>query len=204
MKNNFKAIIFDMGGVLLRSMDPNPREALANRFGTTRKELEKFVFHGPTSLQSEVGQVSDIFHWQTVLSHYEQKEEDLEKIYSEYFSGDSIDQELLDFAESLKPKYKIGLLSNAWVDARNRLGAMYHFIDVFDISIFSAEVGMRKPEAGIYLLMLDKLQVKPEESIFIDDFAVNIEGAEKLGIRTIQFKNTQETIRQVNALLTGD
>ncbi len=188
MNNNFKAIIFDMGGVLLRSMDPKPREALANRFGTTRKELEKFVFHGPTSLQSEVGQVTDIFHWQTVLVHYEQKEEDLEKIYSEYFSGDSIDQELLDFAESLKPKYKIGLLSNAWVDARNRLGAMYHFIDVFDVSIFSAEVGMRKPEAGIYLLMLDKLQVKPEESIFIDDFAANIEGAEKLGIRTIQFK----------------
>ena len=67
MNNNFKAIIFDMGGVLLRSMDPKPREALANRFGTTRKELEKFVFHGPTSLQSEVGQVTDIFHWQTVL-----------------------------------------------------------------------------------------------------------------------------------------
>ncbi len=190
-----------MGGVLLRTIDSAPREAIARRFGTTREELEKYVFRAPTSLQSEVGQVSDTFHWETVLKHFRHNEENPEEVYAEYFSGDRIDQELLDFAESLKPEYKIGLLSNAWVDARNRLGSLYHFIDIFDVSIFSAEVKMRKPEKGIYLLMLDKMKAKPEKCIFIDDFMENIEGAKKLGIQTILFKNTQETIREINALL---
>ena len=158
MEKKYKAIIFDMGGVLLRSVDSAPRDAIARRFGTTREELEKFVFRSPTSVQSEIGEVSDIFHWKTVLRHFGHGEEDPRKIYTEYFSGDAIDQELMKFAESLKPDLKIGLLSNAWVDSRKRLGALFHFIEIFDISIFSAEVKARKPEPEIYRIMLEKLE----------------------------------------------
>ncbi|MDP2966180.1 MAG: HAD family phosphatase [Pelolinea sp.] len=197
----FKAIIFDMGGVILRTVDPAPREAMARRFGTTREELEKYVFRSPTSVQSEVGQVSDIYHWQTVLKHFGQTGADPLEAYSEYFSGDAIDQELLGYAVSLKPEYKIGLLSNAWVDSRNKLGSLFYFIDVFDVAIFSDEVKARKPEEEIFRLMLDRLIVKPEESIFIDDFIENIEGAKKLGINSILFKHAQGTIRQINAML---
>ena len=197
----FKAIIFDMGGVILRTVDPAPREAMARRFGITREELEKYVFRSPTSVQSEVGQVSDIYHWQTVLKHFGQTGADPLEAYSEYFSGDAIDQELLGYAVSLKPEYKIGLLSNAWVDSRNKLGSLFYFIDVFDVAIFSAEVKARKPEEEIFRLMLDRLKVKPDESIFIDDFIENIEGAKKLGINTILFKNAQGSIRQINAIL---
>ncbi len=201
MENKIKAVIFDMGGVLLRSVNSEPRDVIARRFGTTRMELEKFVFRGPTSVQSEKGEVSDIFHWEMVLKHFGHPEEDPLKIYAEYFSGDDIDQDLLEFAESLKPEIKIGLLSNAWVDSRKRLGALFHFIEIFDVSIFSAEVMARKPEPEIYRIILEKLEVIPEESIFIDDFPENIKGAEKLGIKTILYKNTQETIRTINSML---
>ena len=187
MEKKFKAVIFDMGGVLLRSVDSKPRDAIARRFGTTRAGLEKFVFQGPTSIQSERGEVSDIQHWETVLRHFGHREEDPQEIYAEFFSGDAIDQELLEFAESLKPDFKIGLLSNAWVNSRKRLGSSFHFIEIFDVSIFSAEVRSRKPEAEIYLIMLEKLGTKPEECIFIDDFPENIEGAQNLGISTILF-----------------
>ena len=201
MKKIYKAVIFDMGGVLLRSVDTAPREKIASRFGTTREELEKYIFRGPTSVQSEVGQVSDIFHWEAVLKHFGQSEENPLEIYAEYFSGDSIDQNLLNFAESLKPEYKIGLLSNAWVDSRNKLGSLFHFIDIFDVSLFSAEVKARKPEPEIFQIMLGRLEANPEECIFIDDFIENIEGAKKLGISVILFKNTQDTIREINAML---
>jgi epoxide hydrolase-like predicted phosphatase len=203
MKKNYKAIIFDMGGVLLRSVDTAPREAIARRFGTTREELEKFVFRSPTSVQSEVGLVSDIFHWQSVLKHFGCTEENPLEIYAEYFSGDSIDQKLLGFAESLKPDYKIGLLSNAWVDSRNKLGALFIFIDIFDVAIFSAEVKARKPDPEIFHIMLERLGIKPEECIFIDDILENIEGAEKIGINTILFKNTQDTINEINSMLVS-
>lgn len=201
MKKMIKAIIFDMGGVLLRTIDPTPRESMARRFGITRNELERYVFRGPTSLQSEVGLVSDIYHWQTVLKHFKQKEANPLEIYKEYFSGDAINQELLSYAESLKPEYEIGLLSNAWVDSRNKLGLLFHFIDIFDIALFSAEEKVRKPEEEFFRLMLNKLKVRPNESIFIDDFVENIEGANKIGMNTILFKNTHDTIQQINALL---
>jgi len=201
MKKMIKAIIFDMGGVLLRTIDPTPRESMARRFGITRNELERYVFRGPTSLQSEVGLVSDIYHWQTVLKHFKQKEANPLEIYKEYFSGDAINQELLSYAESLKPEYEIGLLSNAWVDSRNKLGLLFHFIDIFDIALFSAEEKVRKPEEEFFRLMLNKLKVRPNESIFIDDFVENIEGANKIGMNTILFKNTHDSIQQINALL---
>jgi glucose-1-phosphatase len=201
MKNNIKAVIFDMGGVLLRTVDPGPRDAMARRFGTTRKELEMLVFRGPTSVQSEVGEISDIAHWETVLKQFGREEEKPLDVYAEYFSGDAIDQGMLDFAKSLKPEYKIGLLSNAWVDSRNKLGSMFCFIETFDTALFSAEVKVRKPGKEIFLLMMDKMKVKPEECIFIDDFIENIEGAKKIGMRAILFKNAQETIQEVNAML---
>lgn len=201
MKDNFKAVIFDMGGVLLRSVDTAPREAIARRFGTTREELEKYVFRGPTSVQSEVGLVSDIVHWETVLKHFGQCEENPIQIYAEFFSGDSIDQELLEFVKSLKLDYKIGLLSNAWVDSRHKLDSLFHFIEIFDVAIFSAEEKVRKPEPEIFQLMLDRLEAKPGECIFVDDFIENIEGAKKLGINAVYFKNTQDTIRDINILL---
>jgi len=201
MGKNYKAVIFDMGGVLLRSVDSAPRDAIAKRFGTTREDLEKFVFQSPTSVQSEKGEVSDIFHWETVLRHFGRSKENPREIYAEFFFGDAIDQELLEFAESLKPELKIGLLSNAWVDSRERLGSVFHFIEIFDVSIFSAEVKARKPEPEIYRIMLEKLGAKPDESIFIDDFPENIVGAKNLGISTILFKNTPDTIRKINSML---
>ncbi len=201
MNNNYKAIILDMGGVLLRSFNAAPREAMAKRFGTTRQELEKFVFQSPTSVQSEKGEVTEIFHWETVLRHFGRTNEDPEKIYYEYFSGDAIDRELMEFAESLKPDHRLGLLSNAWVNARKRLDSLFHFIDIFDVSIFSAEVKTRKPEPKIYQIMMEKLEVKADECIFIDDFPENIEGAKQLGISTILFKNTQDAIHKINSML---
>ena len=185
----------------MRTVDLAPREAMARRFGTTREDLEKYIFQGPTSVQSEVGLVSDIYHWQSVLEHFGQTGADPLEAYSEFFSGDAIDQELLGYAESLKPEYKIGLLSNAWVGSRSKLGSLFHFIEVFDAAIFSAEVKARKPDEELFQLILDRLKVKPDESIFIDDFIENIEGAKKLGINTILFKNAQGTIRQINAML---
>jgi len=201
MISDIKAVIFDMGGVLLRTVDPTPRENMAARFNTTRKKLEQFIFMSPTSVQSEKGLISDTNHWQTVLDHFQQKGISVEEAYAEFFSGDQIDHDLLNFADSLKPEYKIGLLSNAWVNARQHLSKRYKFIDVFDVSIFSAEVGSRKPEERIYLIMLETLGVSVEQAIFIDDVPENVEGARKIGIFAIPYINRVNLITQLHNCL---
>ena len=120
-----KTVIFDMGGVILRTIDPVPRERMAKRFGCSRKELEDFVFSSATSIQSEIGQLDDMQHWRVVLEHFNKTDLTPENAYYEYFAGDAIDQELLSFIRTLKKDRKVGLLSNAWENARQRLGCRW-------------------------------------------------------------------------------
>ncbi len=201
MSKKIYAVIFDMGGVLLRTTNSVPREAIAERFGVTRAELEAFIFMSETSLRSEVGELSDKEHWETVLRYFNQPVDDYPRVYDEFFSGDAVDQELLGFAVSLKKDYQLGLLSNAWVNARLLLGKHFDFIDVFDVSVFSYEVGMRKPEPAIFKVMLEKMDVNAENAVFIDDMPTNVEGAKSAGLHAIRFKDTQTTIAAVKAIL---
>uniref|UniRef100_A0AC34GMT4 Epoxide hydrolase n=1 Tax=Panagrolaimus sp. ES5 TaxID=591445 RepID=A0AC34GMT4_9BILA len=59
----------------------------------------------------------------------------------------------------------------------------------FDVIVESCKVNMRKPFPDIYKYTLEKLGLKPEECIFIDDLQMNCETAEKLGIKSIQVVN---------------
>ena len=201
MSEKINAVIFDMGGVLLRTMNSQPRETIAERFGVTRAELEAFIFMSDTSLRSEVGELSDKEHWEIVLHHFNQPVGDHLKVYDEYFSGDAIDKELMAFAVSLKPDYQLGLLSNAWVNARPLLKRHFDFIDVFDVSVFSCEVGMRKPDPAIFKMMLEKMGVEAENAVFIDDLPSNIEGAKSVGLHAIRFTDTPTAIAAVKAML---
>ena len=196
-----KAIIFDMGGVILRTVDPGKREQMAARLGTNRKDLEEMIFQGPSSIQSELGKISDEEHWKAVLAHYGIPTDEYKEISIEFSSGDAVDKEMITFIQSLKGDYKLGLLSNAWVNARKNIIPMQDYFDLFDVSIFSAEVGMRKPDERIYRLMLERLDVNPRESIFVDDFPANIEGASAIGMQAVLYRDLEQTIRDVNQIL---
>lgn len=60
--------------------------------------------------------------------------------------------------------------------------------ELFDVVVESTKVGSRKPEQRIYEICLQQLDVKPEESVFLDDLGVNLKAAKQLGIRTIKVK----------------
>ena len=98
-----------------------------------------------------------------------------------------MDVSLVDSIRSLRNHYRTGLLSNAWSDARHLAGEFFHFLDAFDVCIFSAEVGVSKPAPEIYRLALKQLDVLAQEAIFIDDMPDNVKGAKEVGIQAIQF-----------------
>ena len=195
------AVIFDMGGVLLRTENPAPREALAASFGVTRMELEAFIFMSETSLRSEVGELSDKDHWEMALRHFNQPVNGYLAVYDEFFSGDTIDQKLLGFVVSLKQDYQVGLLSNAWMNARTLLDEHFDFINAFDVSVFSSEVGMRKPDQAIFKLILEKMGVKAENAVFIDDMPLNVEGAISAGLHAIRYTDTPQILTALKTML---
>lgn len=201
MTENIKAVIFDMGGVLLRSEDHSSREALAREHGLTRAELEALVFDTDSAKIATIGKISDETHWQTVFTALNVPSEKQNKFVDAFWQGDRCDQTLVQFLRDLRPRYKTGLLSNAWSNARDMLTYKYNCIDAFDVSIFSFEVGLAKPDPAIYRLILNRMQVQPAEAIFVDDFSENVSAANEVGIHAIQFKNHDQVLAEIQALL---
>jgi epoxide hydrolase-like predicted phosphatase len=196
-----QALIWDMGGVLLRTEDYTPRKQLAERYGLTLQELEKSVFDNETGLAATLGQIPEELHWQTVFDHLKVIPVDYSAFQQQFWAGDRIDADLVAWIADLRSRYKIGLLSNAWSNVRKVVGSQFHFLHVFDDTIFSAEVGLGKPDIAIYQLAACRLGVSPESCVFIDDVAINIEGAIRAGMMGIQFKNSVQVRQELLKIL---
>ena len=91
------------------------------------------------------------------------------------------------YIRKLHPRYKVGLLSNAWDDLRQTLHERWNIDGLFDEMIISAEVKMVKPDPRIFHLAVERLGVQPAEAIFIDDIAENVEAARREGLFAIQY-----------------
>jgi glucose-1-phosphatase len=195
-----RAVIFDMGGVILRTEDLSSRTALAKKFGLTRRELEAIIFQSPESIQAEMGEFTRKEHWLNMARLLKFPPEELEEFQRAYWEGDREDEELVAYIRSLRGKYKIGMLSNAWKGALDQVARDHHFISAFDAVIFSADVHLRKPDPRIYHLMIARLGVKANEAVFVDDFKDNIEGAKAVGLRTVHFKWREDAIRQLKEM----
>lgn len=110
------------------------------------------------------------------------------------------DQAMFEFVQTLKPHYKIAMLSNV---GRNRLSEIFSpgqlsLIDYFGLS---SEIGYAKPDAAAYCHVADQLQVPPQECIFVDDQPRYIAGAQATGMQTVQFQTAQQGIADIQALL---
>lgn len=197
---SIRAVFFDLGGVIVRTEFQAPRQHLAERLGMEYDDLVKIVFDSESGQKASIGAISAEEHWGFVMKRLKRSASELESIREEFFAGDIVDRMLIDFLRSLRGKYKTGLISNAWGDLRAYI-LREKFDDAFDKMIISAEVGVVKPEAKIYQFALDQLQVKAKEAVFVDDFAVNIEGCEKVGMKGIHFTDPESALQQLKDLL---
>ena len=199
-----KAIIFDLGGVLLRTADFSPRDSLANRLGMSRHELEGFIFGGESGDQAQKGEITVQEHWQVLRNRINCSPEDFQALLDQFFSQDELDLELVGYVRTLHKRYKTALLSNAWDDLRQVIAQKWHFEDAFDHIIISAEVKLAKPDPRIFELALERLVVEAGEAIFVDDFPANVDAANTLGLHGIRFRTSIQMRSEIDRLLNGD
>ena len=197
---SIRAVFFDLGGVILRTEYQAPRQHLAEQFRMEYEDIDKLVFGSPSAARASVGEITEEQHWHQMMKFLKLPAGEYKRVEAEFFGGDVIDLAILNFLRSIKPKYKVGLISNAWSGLRAYI-EREKFDDVFDKMIISAEVGVKKPEARIYQIALEQLQVKAKEAVFVDDVLENIEACEKVGMRGILFRNPESALKQLKALL---
>jgi epoxide hydrolase-like predicted phosphatase len=198
---SIKAVFFDLGGVIVRTEFQAPRQQLAERLGMEYDDLSKIVFYSDSGIKATTGEISSDAHWDSVLKRLKRPASQLAAIREEFFAGDIVDRTLLDYVRSLRSKYKTGLISNAWSDLRDFI-VKEKFDDAFDTLIISSEVGAAKPEPKIFQIALEQFGVSPNEAVFVDDFLINIEGCEKVGIKGIHFENPETALQQLKKLLS--
>jgi len=195
-----KAVFFDLGGVIIRTEFQAPRQHLAEQLGMEYEDLVKLVFDSPSSIKASHGEISDKEHWAEVTKRLRRPPSETEMIREEFFAGDVVDLEIVEFLRSLRPRIYVGLISNSWPDLRDYI-ARQKFDDAFDHMVISGEVGVMKPEARIYQIALEQAGVRPNEAVFVDDVYENIKGCEKVGIKGIHFKDPESTLKQLKSLL---
>jgi len=80
--------------------------------------------------------------------------------------------------------------------------ASYNLTSLFDVVVFSDDLGMRKPDEAIFQLTLDRLAVPAAACVFADDTEGNLEAAAAMGMTVVHALNEQETARRLRLLLS--
>ncbi len=195
-------VIFDLGGVLVRTEDRAPRTQLAEHFGMTYEDLDNLVFGSPTAQQATLGRISAQSHWEAVARQLDWPLDELDALQRAFWGGDAVDETLVDFLRSLRGgRFRTALLSNAWDDLRHALEQEWCISDAFDHIFISAELGLAKPDPAIYAEIQRRLDVSPKALIFVDDFVRNVEAARAAGWAAVHFRSAEQALYEVRAWL---
>jgi putative hydrolase of the HAD superfamily len=198
-----KAIVFDIGGVLLRTDDRTSRIELENQYNLPPGASDQLVFDNPKSKLSSLGQADPSEIWQYVADSLSLTDQTLIEFEEHFWSGDRVDDALVRFIQDSRANYTTALLSNAWVDARQTFAEKYGLIEgeIVDYVLISAEIGLVKPDPRIYQVLAETIHHPFEEILFIDDFIENIRGAEDLGINTIHYQPGMDLLSRLKEVL---
>lgn len=196
-----RAVIFDFGGVLVRTKDWSKHRHWETQLGLQEGELPKTLFVSETSVRATIGQATVAEVWQSIATTFNLDAEQACRLERDFFGNDLLNEELATFFSRLRPRYKTAILSNAWPNARDIFGRRYSIADLADTLIISAEEGLAKPDTRIFLLAAERLGVHLSEAIFVDDWLPNVHGANDAGMHGILFQTTAQVIADVQAYL---
>ncbi len=198
-----KTIIFDFGGVLVHLNDPQPREALAARYDMTGDELANFIYRQESAPLATVGEMTAKEHWDKVGKKFNLLPHEVDAFKKEFWDGDIVDFEMIDFIRDLRPHYTTALLSNAWDDLRESL-IEWEIIDAFEHIFISAELGLAKPDQEIYQHVIDNLDCEAHEAVFLDDMLENVEAARQAGLNAIHFRAREQALGELREMLDNE
>jgi putative hydrolase of the HAD superfamily len=210
-----RSVVFDIGGILETipgGDDPTSRYPEMMARWEQRLDLAPGVFDAQMiglakRLQSEgksgdIGTLSEAEYFDEVRAMMRWDAPTLDDFMREFWDiylGEP-NPELAAYLGSLRPRYQTALLSNSFDGARREEEAHFHFSEIVDLIIYSHEEGVAKPDPRIYAIACERLGVRPEEMVFLDNFAPNVTAAAAYGIHAILFHDNAQAIAEIQTL----
>jgi len=192
---NIKAIIFDLGGVLLNLDFKKVSDAFKaleiERFDELYSQAKADLLFE----NLEINKISEEVFFDSLKKYTDKPitNEDVANAWNAILLDFRI--ESLAALKRLRKKYKIFLLSNTNSIHYTQFSKIFEntigeksFNSLFDKAYYSHEIGLRKPDAEAFEYVLNENNLKPKETLFIDDSIQNIEGAKRVGMRTIHLE----------------
>jgi glucose-1-phosphatase len=204
--SSIKNLIFDLGGVILDLSVERTLQSFADISGLPKERVKELFISSREFLDYEKGEIEDEEFRSFVRELYSVQADDdaLDASWNAMLLG--IPQQKLDLLLSLKEKFNVYLLSNTNNIHLNYINEkiMTPFFGeasldrYFHKAYYSHRMKKRKPDANIYEQVLDENNLKPHETLFLDDNADNIAGANALGIRTVHVVTPDHIIAYFN------
>jgi len=188
---NIRAISWDVGGVLLsNAWDREQRQRTLKQFSLDEVEFESR--HEMLVSSFERGKISLQEYLERTI-FYRPRTFPLNAFKDYMFSLSQPRPDALQLASELtrSGKYQMSTINNESKELNLFRIQTFGLRDIFSLFVSSCFVGLRKPEEGIYRLALEITQRPPEECCFIDDRALNLDTASRLGMHVIQMENAE-------------
>ncbi len=197
--NGIEGIVFDLGNVLLAYDEGIAAERLAARTGRTRQQIDEYARGTPYAVELTLGRISKEQFFQTVAADlaFDGTYEEFALIWSNIFTPI---EPMIALAESLQGRLPRLVLSNTNAIHVDYIRERYPFVNGFEGQVFSHEVGLLKPDAAIYRQALGEHGLTAGRTIFLDDTAINVEGARRVGMQAIQFRDAGQARAELTKL----
>ena len=190
--DKFRAIIFDIGRVLIRVDISRAMGGLASGLSLTPQDVWSAIEKDPRWLDWQEGRISPR-DWHIHLAKrlgFSLTFEEFSEVWNRALDPNPIHSE--SFLEKLSKNYRLALLSNTDPIHMSNEEARFPFFRFFPIRIYSYRVGASKPDPAIYREALQACRVQAEEAVYIDDIAAYAEAAQRLGMSGIVFQSPEQ------------
>lgn len=197
---NLRAIIFDIGRVLVRIDVARAMQGLAAGGSLAPLELWTAIEKDPRWHDWQEGRISPRDWYLHLAKRFGGNFtfEQFTEVWNRVLDPTPIHEDA--FFEKLSKRYRLALLSNTDpIHVRHMEGA-YSFFAFFPARIYSCVVGASKPDPIIYREALRALKVQAQEAVYIDDIAAYVQAAQRLGMGGIQFQSPAQLSSDLKSL----
>lgn len=196
-----RAIIFDFGRVITAQKPPSLFSLYEKDLGLAPGSLNRIMFGSRAWQETLIGHMTANEFWSKIGPELGLKTpEEVDAFRLRYQADEAINEGVLELIRQLHGHVKLAVISNSPPGLARWL-ADWRILDLFDVVFCSGDEGVVKPDPTAFKVALDRLGVKPDETVFIDDTREHVEAALTLGLHGIVYKTAEALADEIKEFL---